>query len=591
MQYEQWSIIAVIFVTLILFVWGKLRYDVIALLALFSSVLIGLVPVETMFEGFGHPATITVAIVLILSYGLAKSGAIEGIVGIVNPLAKTPSLHIAALIFIAAFFSMFMNNVGALALLMPVAIQSTHEAKRSPSTMLMPLSFGSILGGLVTMIGTPPNIIIATYREEAMGEPFTMFDFSPVGSVVAIAGILFMAIIGWRFVKVRKTVSENDAFEIESYLFQVKVPKDSDIHNLTIDELNKLLVEYKLMIASLMYKKQYTPIPPKAHKITTSDMIILEGAHDDIDKFISKHDLDLVDAENISRALTDSNDMIMTEVVIAPRSKLEGRKVENVRFKYNYNVNLLAISRESRPYRGHLRSMTLRAGDVLLLHGAPEDIDDAIGKWDCFPLAERGVDLGKRKHAMPALAIFAAAIALPLFDIVPIQVSMGLAVIAFVLFNILPVRELYDGVDWPVIVLLGAMIPVGGALETTGTTQILANGLLNISGDISIVVVLTLVLVITMTLSDILNNAATAILMAPIAKTIAEVAEVNVDPFLMAVAIGASCAFLTPIGHQNNALVMGPGGYKFRDYWRVGLPLEIIIVVVAIPMILLVWPL
>lgn len=590
MEFEQWAIIAVLIAVLILFVWGKWRYDVVAMMALLASSLLGIVPVDKLFSGFGHPATMTVAIVLILSYGLTKSGAVEGITNLVAPLSNRPSLHIAALIFIAAFLSMFMNNVGALALLMPVAIQSTIKAGRSPSTILMPLSFGSILGGLVTLIGTPPNIIIATYRQEITGQPFGMFDFAPVGGAVAIAGIIFMASIGWRLVKTRRTTAGISLFEIESYLFEVKISRDSTLKGKTIREFEDIANEHDITLVAMIHKKQYYPVPSKRHLLTATDLLILEGKQQDMDKIVSAYSLKLLGADSAMEAIRHSEDTVVMEVVLAPGSAIEDKTVEQIRFKINYSVNLLAVSREGKPQRGRLRSLKLKAGDVLLLHGEKAQVEEMIGKLRCFPLAERGVDFGKRKYATLALSIFAVSIALSSFGIVPIQVSLGCAVGLMVLFNIIPIRELYDGVDWPVIVLLGAMIPIGAALESTGTTKIIADGLLSMSGGASVTVVLVAVLVITMTLSDILNNAATAILMAPIAKTIAESAGVNPDPFLMAVAIGASCAFLTPIGHQNNALVMGPGGYRFGDYWRVGLPLEIIIVAVSIPLILVIWP-
>ena len=591
MAVEQWSITGILITVLCLFIWGRWRYDVVALMALFASTLLGIVPNDQLFSGFGHPATIMVAIVLILSYGLTKSGAIEGVVKLVSPLSAIPSLHITALLFIAAFFSMFMNNVGALALLMPIAIQSTVKAGRSPSTVLMPLSFGSILGGLVTLIGTPPNIIIATYRQQTFGEPFHMFDFAPVGGAIALAGILFMSIVGWRLVKVRKTNAGSSLFEIESYLFEVKVPKDSDLKGKSTRELEGMLVDYDITLAALIHKKQYHPVPAKRHLLATNDVLVLEGGQEEIDKLVSKYGLALLGADSTRQAISHSENTVMMEVVLAPGSPLEEKVMEQIRFKANYGVNLLAVSREGKALRGRLKQLQLKVGDVLLLHGEQEHVEELVGKLGCFPLAERGVNFGKRKYAMPALGIFAVSIVLSASGILPIQTSLGIAAVLMVLLNIVPVRELYNGIDLPVIVLLGAMIPVGGALESTGTTKIIADGLLNMAGDMPIIVILTAILVITMTLSDILNNAATAILMAPIGKTIAESAGVSPDPFLIAVAVGASCAFLTPIGHQNNALVMGPGAYRFGDYWRVGLPLEVIIVAVAIPLILIVWPL
>lgn len=591
MTMDQLSIIVILITALVLFVWGRWRYDIVALVTLFSCILLGLVPAEQAFSGFGHPATITVAFVLILSYGLSKTGAIEGIAHIVAPLSDRPHLHIAALGFIAAFLSMFMNNVGALALLMPAAIHSSIKAGQSPGAVLMPLSFASILGGLVTLIGTPPNIIIAAYRQEIVGESFSMFDFSPVGGAVAIIGILFLIFVGYRFVPIRKSAAGTRLFDIESYLFEVKIPKESELKGKTIKELGTILDDYDVVLASLLHKKQHYPVPPVRHQLVANDLLILKGKQEDIDKLVSKYQLTLLRADSARDTILHSADTVVMEAVLAPGSRLEGRAVSLVRFRANYGINLLAVSQQGGHGRRRLRDLILKVGDLLLVHGEKSEVDEGLARLGCIPLVERGVGFGKRKYAWPSLIIFGVAIALPVAGVLPFAVSLGCAVVMFALLNIIPVREFYDGIEWPVIVLLGAMIPVGGALDRTGVTSLIANGLLNLAGDISIILVMVIILVITMTLSDILNNAATAILMAPIAKDTAELAQVSVDPFLMVVAVGASCAFLTPIGHQNNALILGPGGYHFGDYWRIGLPLEIIIVLFAIPLILFVWPL
>ncbi len=587
---DQISIIMLFVGIFGLFLWGKLRHDVVALMGLIGASLLGVIPGEELFSGFGHPATLTVMFVLILSYGLTKSGAIEGVVHFVSPLSDRPSLHVAALVFIAAFFSMFMNSVGALALLMPVATQATLKAGRSPSSILMPLSFGSILGGMGTLIGTPPNIIIAKYRAESVGEAFQMFDFMPVGGLVAIVGIVFMALIGWRLVKERSPNNSANLFEIDSYLFEVKVLKNSKLLKRTLRSLDEEFNDFDITLAALIHKKQYYPVPPQRHIVGVGDLFVLEGSQDSIDRFVSKFHLALLSADSVRNAISHSVNTTMIEVVIAPGSHIDGKSVDQVHFRSNYGINLLAISREGKPLRGRLKAFLLKAGDVLLFHGELSHIDGVIGKLGCFPLATKGGELGKRRHSTPALVIFFGAIVCAVIGLASLPVCLGAAVVLMVVFQVVPPRDLYKGVDWAVVVLLGAMIPLGGALEATGVTGLLVNSLMQFMGGAPLWGVIGAFLIITMTLSDILNNAATAILMAPVAKSVAISLSANIDPFLMAVAIGASCAFLTPIGHQNNALVMGPGGYRFSDYWRIGLPLEAIIVLVATPLILLFWP-
>jgi di/tricarboxylate transporter len=591
MSTDQAVLLLILLALLVLLVWGRWRYDIVALGALFAAGLFGLIPQTAMFSGFGNPATITVVMVLIVSSGLTKSGAVEFIANAIEPISSTPYLHIAVLTFLAAFLSMFMNNVGALALLMPIAISSTTKAGRSPATVLMPLSFGSILGGLVTQIGTPPNILIANYRQEMTGEAFTMFDYAPVGGGIAICGILFMLLIGWKLVKVRKQTTGLELFDVEKYIFELKVTEESSFAEKKAGGLKDKLAEQKLVLLSMVHRQENIPLVNRSQLISSNDLLMLQGSHDDIADFASTHDLQMVSAENAQREVLHSADTKVAEIVVTPNSPIVGRTPSQISFNRKYSVNLLAASRAGTPHRERLRDFSFAVGDVLLLHGAEDEMEEAIVKLNCYPLAARDLGLGTSKKAIPAMLVFILAIVAAASGLVTIQLALGLATVAMVLLNIVPVREFYDSVDWAVVVLLGAMIPLGVALETTGTTTLLVDGILAVAGGLSPVFLLAMILIITMSVSDMLNNAATAILMAPIAFNIAIALNLNPDAFLMAVAVGASCAFLTPIGHQNNALIMGPGGYKFGDYWRMGLPLEIVIVAVALPLLLTVWPL
>lgn len=591
MTFQQGALLGILFALLVLLVWGRWRYDLVALAALFSASLLGIVPQSELFTGFGNPATITVVLVLIVSFGLTKSGAVQFVSALIDPVADKPFLHIAILTFLAAVLSMFMNNVGALALLMPIAIQSTQKAGRAPATVLMPLSFASILGGLVTLIGTPPNILIANYRQDVTGEAFTMFAFAPVGGAIALVGIVFMLAVGWKLVKVRKQSAGLELFDVEKYLFELKLTAESELLDKSVGELKDLLAEQKMDLLSLIHKREKMAVARRNHILAENDLLMLQGPQEDIDAFATKHKLQMLSAENARNEVLHSKDSKIAEVVVTASSTLVNLTPKEVRFNRKYGINLLAASRAGTPHRNRLRDFQFKTGDVLLLHGDAEDLQDAITKMDCYPLAQRDLDFGGSTKALPAMAVFILAILSTAFGLISIQLALGIATVTMGVMNIVPIREFYKGVDWPVVVLLGAMIPLGGALETTGTTTLLVDGILGIAGDLSPVVLLALLLIITMTVSDVLNNAATAILMAPIAYNIAVSLNLNPDTFLMAIAVGASCAFLTPVGHQNNALVMGPGGYHFGDYWRMGLPLEIVIVAVSIPMLLLVWPL
>lgn len=590
---DQVAIFLLLIGVMIMFIWGRWRYDIVAFTALMASVLIGVVPAKEAFNGFSNSAVITVAAVLIISRGLSASGVIDRIAHIVVPQVKSLALQITSLSGFAAVLSAMMNNVGALALLMPATIDAARKAGRSPSLLLMPLSFGSILGGLITLIGTPPNIIIATYREEALGEPFQMFDFTPVGLAVAGVGILFLALFGWRLLpKERQAKSAPDElFDIDAYVAEVLVPEDSSAVGQRIIDLDDEADECGLRIAGLIRGRRRILRTTRRTKVEAGDIIILEAGPEELDKFAHKLDLEIKGDSEKDRKLFASEEVSLIEAVVSADSRLVGRKIGDMRLKSRYGLNLLGISRQGEPIRKRLHKIIFKSGDVLLFQAAEDGLVNAMTRLSLLPLAARGFQMGKRGQAWLAAGILAGAVTLASTGILSLTIALAAGALLMVVSNIVPLRDIYESIDWPVIVLVAAMIPVGGALQTTGATDLIASGILDISGGFSAAIVLAVLLVVTMTLSDVMNNAATAVVMAPVGIAIANQLGANPDAFLMAVAVGASAAFLTPIGHKNNALIMGPGGYHFGDYWRMGLPLEILIVAVGVPMILWVWPL
>ncbi len=591
MTVDQAVLFAILLALFVLLVWGRWRYDVVAFASLMTAVAAGLVPAETAFDGFAHPATITVAAVLVLSRVLSGTGAIDRLTQLVRPAMGNTTSHIGALSGLAAAMSAVMNNVGALGILMPMAIETARKAARSPSLVLMPLSFGSMLGGLITLIGTPPNIIVASYRGQLNGTPFSMFDYTPVGLAIALAGIAFITLVGWRLVPQRASVrAKGELFDIENYVTEVTVPEGNPHIGKTLREIDELTADIDAVIMDQIRGERAYP-PATRKQLRAGDILKIEASPDEIDKLVSKLELEIGSEASGVGPREMPEDATLMEAVVAPGSRLDGRLVGSLQLFARRGITLLGVSRQGQPFHGRLRSFRIQPGDVLLLHGEAEQLADLVPAYGCLPLAERELHFGKRGKGPAVIAIFAAAIAAASFGLVPIHIAFGMAIVLLVVSDLLSVRELYDGIDWSVIVLLGALIPVGGALQSTGATALIADGVLTLTAGLPAAAVLVIVMVVTMTLSDILNNAATAVVMAPIAATIANRLEVSADPFLMAVAVAASCAFLTPIGHQNNALIMGPGGYRFGDYWRMGLPLEILVIAVAVPVILLVWPL
>ncbi|MHA1538136.1 MAG: SLC13 family permease [Alphaproteobacteria bacterium] len=591
MNSEQITTLVILGATLGLFVWGRFRYDLVAFSALIVAVLAGVVEPKTAFEGFGHPAVVTVAVVLIITRALADSGAVELLTTRVLPQSSNPMWQIFWLGGAAAILSAFMNNIGALALLMPVAIQQAARQGQSPATLLMPLSFASILGGLATQIGTPPNIIIAAYRAEVLGTPYKMFDFGPVGALTALIGVAFVVVVGWRLIPEarRKAKPPEELFDIEDYVAEARVPKGAKAIGMSVHEVDTL-ASADADIVGLIRKSERITLN-RRRRLEAGDILIFESTPERIAKAAKAAGLELIAGGKPVAPDLQSDDVELIEAVVGPTSMLEGRTAGGFRLRQRYRVSLLAVSRQGKSYKGRLKDFEFQTGDVLLLLTDKDRTATTLATLGLLPLAERSIDLGDTGKAGLAGLLFAGAIAAAAFGLVPAPIALGAAVVGMILFRIVSLSDAYGSIDWSIVVLLGSLIPVGGALETTGVTTLFAEAIVLWTSGLAPWMILTIILVVTMTISDVLNNTATTVVMAPIAVSVARSLEVSIDPFLMAVAVGASCAFLTPIGHKNNVLVMGPGGYHFGDYWRMGLPLEIIVTLVAVPTILIFWPL
>ncbi len=619
MTHAQIAIIAVLLATMGMFLWGRWRHDMVALGALLACVFAGLVPGREAFSGFGHPAVITVACVLVLGYGLQISGAVDGLTKRFLPTTAGPRLSILALISLAALLSGFMNNVGALALLMPIAIQMAAKHDLPVGKVLMPLSFGSILGGMTTLIGTPPNLIVAGYRETTGMGAFSMFDFSPVGVAVAGLGILFVGLIGCRLVPARKQ-TELGSFESGAYLSEVRIVEGSKAVNQSLRDVEHMLDDTDAQIVGLVRHEVRLSAPNPGRILRDGDILVIEVEPESLASVLTSLGLQLEEdvpsnADEAAAAEADTqveedkaadnappvedppkeksgaDEVVIQELVVMPSAALVNRSATDIDLRSRYGINLLAISHQGHRTIKRLRTARIQAGDVLLLQGAAESLSGFAAQFGCLPLATRDIRVPKKGQALKATLVMLVAVMATALGLLPVAVAFAAAALAFVALGVVPLRSVYTAVDWPVILLLGAMLPVADAMATTGAADMIARVLLDNVAQGHAITGLVIVLLVTMFLSDMMNNAATAAVMCPIAISTANHLGVNADAFLMAVAVGASCAFLTPIGHQNNTLILGPGGFRFGDYWRLGLTLEIIVLAVSVPMILWVWPL
>ncbi len=632
MTIDQITISCIIILTFALFVWGRWRYDVVSMIALCSLFVMDLMlggeksnlvlDPASVFLGFGHPAVITVATVLIISRALRNSGVIDLISRYIMPLSKYKIAHISSLSGVVSIFSAFMNNVGALALMLPVALKTSSKHKRSPRIILMPLAFASILGGMITMIGTPPNIIISTLREsqynelknqaladplsaaaeyftslnidiaEFHPEPFGMLDYSPVGGLIAIMGVLFVAIVGWRLVPrgLNEKSRSESLFSIDDYITEVRIPENCKFIGKQIHEIESF-TDDRLTIIGGISKDESIFLPRHDQVIRLNDRFQVKADPVDLKQMMDQYGVRLIKTMRERIEMLKDDHTSFKEVLVTPESLLVGRNRRYLRRRTSNSLILMAVARHEQPIRKRLGDMVFKVGDVLLLQGNINNLNDNISILNLVPLAHREVQVGVFSKVSLALMIFGVSIFLSMTGILPTTLSFVCAILLYVFTGILPVREIYQQIDWPIIVLLGAMIPISNALQSTGSTQLIAELVVSMTQNLPVWLILAIIMMITMCLSDIINNAATALIMAPISVGVAVSMGVSADPFLMTVAIGASCAFLTPIGHQCNALILGPGGYRFSDYWRMGLPLEILIVLIGTPLILHYWPL
>ncbi|MAQ86506.1 SLC13 family permease [Psychromarinibacter halotolerans] len=591
MTQDQIILFALFIAVFGLLLWGRFRYDLVAFGALMLGVVLGVVPTEEAFSGFGHSATLIVALVLVVSAGLVRSGAVYLITRTLVDSSRALGTHIAIMGGVGGVLSAFMNNVAALALLMPVDIQTARKAGRAPGLSLMPLSFATILGGMATLIGTPPNIIIASIRAESLGESFSMFDFAPVGGITALVGLAFVALVGWRLIPTAAATVSDSAMDDAAYIAELTVPEDGAQIGMRLDDLDEEAEKADVVILGIVRSGERLKGKRRDMVIEAQDALVLQATPQALDEFRTALSLKFADPKRESYLLDNSDGVSKIEVVVPQDARIAGRSARAIGLNWRRRSILLGISRKGAGVSGQLRRETIRAGDILLLL-VPEGEEAEVVEWlGCLPLAERGLSVTQDSKTWLAIGMFAAAVAAASLGLIYLPVALGLVVVGYVLTRIVPVTEVYTHIEWPVVVLLGSMIPLGAALESSGGTELIAGALVGLTEGMPPWAILTVLMVVTMSLSDVLNNTATAIVAAPVGIRMAQSLEVNPDPFLMAVAVAASCAFLTPIGHKNNTLILGPGGYKFGDYWRMGLPLEILVVAVSVPAILVFWPL
>ena len=584
---DQLILSIVIIGLLVFFISGKYRYDYVSLGALALLILFDVIKIENAFIGFSHPAVITVALVLLISKGLQDAGLSAVTGNIIGRFSPSETQFLFLIMFIAAILSSFINNIGAMALLLPITLSTCQKMGWHAGKFLMPLAFASILGGMNTLIGTPPNIIIAEFKESYTGEAFNFFDFSYVGLLVSFLSIIFIGLISSKLVAKRKLAKTNNLIDLDNFLFELVVPEGSKAIGLTFSSFIKKAGN-ETEILGLVNENGAVSKVGNNSKIRADQHLVMKVSPNHISSIQDRFGLNIAESSHdLKEELIDE-----IEVVITPGSRLVGRK-QNYLMKLAYEeLFLLGMWRKGARFRTRLSKQMFKIGDVLLLgirNTDKEDVTAKINHLGLMPIRSREIStLPSRSRFLKAVIFFMTAILLAAFNVINVLTAFLLCVLGFVGIKILK-SNLYRHIEWPIVIMLAAMIPIGQALESTGITALIATEVVSLAGDLHIFWVLMIILIITMLITDVINNAATAVIMAPLAASLADKINQPIEPFLMSVAIGASCAFLSPIGHQCNTLVMAPGNYKFGDYWKVGLPLEILIILISVPAIIFYW--
>ncbi|HWV44373.1 SLC13 family permease [Pseudorhodoplanes sp.] len=590
MTTQQILAFAILIAMMALFVWGRLRFDMVAVLALLAGLAAGIVPYDKAFSGFSDDIVIIVASALVVSAAVARSGVIETALRPIAPWLNTPTIQVFVLTAVVAALSGFVKNIGALAMMMPVAFQLARKTNTPPSAMLMPMAFASLLGGIVTLVGTSPNIIVSRVREEIIGAPFGMFDFTPVGALLAIGGVAFLA-FGWRLLPERKGAATMDAaFNLEGYSTEVLIPDESELDGKTVKDL-EALGDGEVEVVAILGQRARQSQPSPTTTLHGGDTLILRGEPGALERVVGSAKLQLGSDPVRKEPDTPSDDIGIMEAIVTPDSPLVGNTAARMRLYDQYRVDLLAVSRAGRRISRQLRSIRFLEGDVILLRGDLNAMPETLGELRLLPLAERGLALGQGRRGYIPVIILAVAMLSVALHLVPVAIAFFAAAALIVLLKAISLREAYDAIEWPILVMLAALIPLSDSLRTTGGTDVIAGWLSAAAGALPPLGTLALIMLAALAVTPFLNNAATVLVMGPIAATFASNLGLSPDPFLMAVAIGAACDFLTPIGHQSNTLVMGAGGYRFTDYWKLGLPLSIYVVLAGVPLIALFWPL
>ena len=592
MTLHQIEALAIIAGMLALFVSDRVRYDLVGLIALSTAAALGVIPAAKVFHGFSSQVVVIIGSVLVISRAVAVSGVVESWTRRLLTRVHSTTLQVGALTAAVTFLSAFVKNVGALGLFMPIAIQAAERRNRSPSRYLMPLAFGSLIGGTITQIGTSPNILISAVRQDVVGKPYGLFDYTAIGLPLSLIAIVFLS-VGWRLLPANRRGQRSTArrFSVEDYTSEVQLPEASPLAGKRVSDL-EAMAEGAVSVAAIIREHAQRYVPQSHWVLFAGDILVLQGDPTALQPLIDQARLQLLNAEVIEALKPRGKDdeLETIEAVVVPGSALINQTPASLRLRQRHEVNILAVSRGGSNSADRMGQRPFNAGDVVAIQGRTTQLETVLEELGLLPLAERNLAIGRPHNRYLPLLILLAALILIGCQVVSVEVGFFIAATVTVALRLVTMREAYDAIDWPVIIMLGCLIPVGEALQDTGAAKLMADGLTVLASPLPAFLAVGLILTVSMLVTPFLHHAAAVVVMGPVAAAVAKNLGLNPDPFLMAVAFGAACDFLTPIGHQNSTLVMRPGGYRFSDYWRLGLPLTLLVAVAGTGLIIWSWP-
>ncbi len=591
MTQDNILVLAILAVAVILFVSERLRVDLIAMLVLITLSVTGLVTIEEAFSGFASPAVITVWSVYIVSGALFRSGVADTLANFMLRLAGENYLRLLFIIMLTVgVMSSFMNNIGAVAILLPAVVSVARKINVAPSKLLIPMAFTSLLGGKMTLIGTPPNILASSIMESYGGmEPFGFFDFTPMGAIVLAVGILYFLLIGNRLLPDRTPGGNiSDSYQIRDYLSEVRIGEKSPLIGQTLPQ-SQLGQKFNLNVIQIQRCDEGLLVPLQDPVLMAGDLLLIQGSSQNILESSDALGLETIDDWKFEELSQESQALI--EVTLSPRSQMQGKTLKESDFRAHYGLTVLAIQHDGVSISANLADIPLNLGDALLVQGPEERIAQLRRDKDFLILETPPMESKRIKKAPLAVLILAGVLIAVSTRILPVATAMLIGAVLMVLTRVLDMDEAYDAIEWKSVFLIAGMLPMGIAMQNSGTALFLAEKIVELVGNWGTVAVMMGIFLMTALTTEVMSNAAATVLVTPIAIDAARSLGANPQTFVMAVVIAAATSFLMPIGHQANVLVFGPGGYKFSDYTKVGVWLNIIIFFVVLIFLPLIWPL